>query len=75
MINVADHGKSPAGGYAVYLRYPGATRPRWGDYSWAIYVPGPVRKIYFASNYIQYLELHGVGVHADLRYMRRHAGR
>ena len=30
------------------------TRPRWGDYSWAVFVPGTGGKIDFATNYIQY---------------------
>ena len=33
---------------------PGPTRPRWGDYSWAIFVPWSGGKIDFATNYIQY---------------------
>jgi hypothetical protein len=38
----------PAGGYRP------ATRPRWGDYSWAIFVPWSRGKIDFATNYIQF---------------------
>ena len=52
MINVADLGKSPEDGFGEYQGYPGGTRPRWGDYSWAIY-PGTGDRIYFATNYIQ----------------------
>jgi hypothetical protein len=33
--------------------YPGATSPRWGDYSGGVYDPGS-GKIFFATNYIQY---------------------
>ncbi len=57
--NIADLGQSPQDGFTEYQGYPGATRPRWGDYSWAVFVPGfgPGRgggTIYFATNYIQY---------------------
>lgn len=52
-INIADLGQSPQDGFTEYDFYPGFTRPRWGDYSWAIYEPGTGR-FYFATNYIQY---------------------
>ena len=52
-INIADLGQSPEDGFAEYQGFPGPTRPRWGDYSWAIY-PGSGDRIYFATNYIQY---------------------
>jgi hypothetical protein len=51
VINVADLGESPQDGFTEYDGYPGPTRPRWGDYSWAIYSGGT---IYFSTNYIQY---------------------
>jgi hypothetical protein len=51
VINVADLGKSPQDGFTEYLGYPGATSPRWGDYSWAIYYDG---RVYFAGEYIPY---------------------
>jgi hypothetical protein len=51
-INVADLGQSPEDGFGEYQGFPGPTRPRWGDYSWAIY-PGSGDRIYFATNYIQ----------------------
>ena len=51
VINVADLGQSPEDGFTEYQGYPGPTRPRWGDYSWAIWSDGA---IYFATNYIQY---------------------
>ncbi|MGA8555165.1 MAG: hypothetical protein WB630_12175 [Candidatus Acidiferrales bacterium] len=51
VINIADLGESPQDGFTEYDGYPGPTRPRWGDYSWAVYSGG---KIYFATNYIQY---------------------
>jgi hypothetical protein len=53
-INIADMGKSPQDGFTEYQGYPGATRPRWGDYSWGLFVPGTGGRIYFANNYIQY---------------------
>ena len=39
-INIADLGKSPQDGFTEYQGFPGPTRPRWGDYSWGIFVPG-----------------------------------
>ncbi len=51
-INIADLGQSPEDGFGEYQGFPGPTRPRWGDYSWAIY-PGSGDRIYFATNYIQ----------------------
>jgi hypothetical protein len=53
-IRVADAGQSPQDGFTEYMGYPGATRPRWGDYSWAFFVPGTGGKIDFATGYIQY---------------------
>jgi hypothetical protein len=53
VINVADLGQSPQDGFTEYMGYPGTTRPRWGDYSWAIYLPGGGDRMYFATNYIQ----------------------
>ena len=52
-IYIADLGQSPTDGFSEYQGYPpvAATRPRWGDYSWAIYSNG---RIFFATNYIQY---------------------
>ena len=53
-IYIADLGQSPQDGFTEYAGYPPstATRPRWGDYSWAVYVPS-VGRFYFASEYIQ----------------------
>jgi len=51
--NIVDLGQSPQDGFTEYQGLPGNTRPRWGDYGWAVYVPGTGR-IYFASQYIQY---------------------
>ena len=51
-INIADMGRSPQDGFSEYQGYPNGTRPRWGDYGAAVYVPGT--GIYFASEYIQY---------------------
>jgi hypothetical protein len=53
-VNVADLGQSPQDGFSEYQGYPGPTRPRWGDYSWGIYMPNSGGRIYFATNYIQY---------------------
>jgi hypothetical protein len=54
VINIADAGQSPQDGFTEYQGYPGPTRPRWGDYSWAIFLPGSGGRIYFANEYIQY---------------------
>ena|SRR5215469_6971928 len=54
VINIADLGESPQDGFTQYLFYPLGPplyRPRWGDYSWAVYSGGV---FYFATNYIQY---------------------
>jgi hypothetical protein len=53
-INVADLGQSPQDGFSEYQFYPGTTRPRWGDYSWGIFLPGGGDRLYFANEYIQY---------------------
>jgi hypothetical protein len=53
-VNIADMGKSPQDGFSEYQGFPGPTRPRWGDYSWGLFVPGTGGRIYFANNYIQY---------------------
>jgi hypothetical protein len=53
-INIADLGQSPEDGFAEYQGYPGPTRPRWGDYSSAIFLPWSGGKIFFATNYIQF---------------------
>jgi hypothetical protein len=52
-VHVVDLGQSPQDGFTEYQGLPGNTRPRWGDYSWAIYDPGTGR-IVFATNYIQF---------------------
>jgi hypothetical protein len=57
VINIADLGKSPQDGATEYAPFPGPgdpPRPRWGDYSWAIFLPGGSNRLYFATNYIQY---------------------
>ena len=53
-INIANLGKSPQDGFTEYQGFPGPTRPRWGDYSWALFLPGSGDRIYFANEYIQY---------------------
>lgn len=53
VVNVVDSGQSPQDGFTEYQGLPGSTRPRWGDYSNAVYLLGS-GKIYFSTNYIQY---------------------
>ncbi len=53
VINVADLGLSPQDGFSEYMGFPGRTRPRWGDYSEGVFLPGTGR-IYFANEYIQF---------------------
>jgi hypothetical protein len=53
-VHIADLGQAPEDGFAEYQGYPGPTRPRWGDYSYAIFLPWSGGTIYFATNYIQY---------------------
>jgi hypothetical protein len=52
-VNIAALGQSPQDGFTEYQGFPGATRPRWGDYSWGFFVPDNGR-VYFANEYIQY---------------------
>ena len=59
-IHIADLGQSPQDGFTEYQNYGNPTpflfRPRWGDYSWAIFVPAGQpggNNFYFATNYIQ----------------------
>ncbi|MGO9962700.1 MAG: hypothetical protein ACLPUG_04630 [Acidimicrobiales bacterium] len=61
VINIVDLGQSPQDGFTEYQGYPGATRPRWGDYNNAIYLPGSGGRIYFATNYIEYPNCTGSG--------------
>lgn len=65
-IYITAKGQSPQDGFSEYQGWPGTTRPRWGDYGAAIFVPsaGPNAygrggqdgqgSIFFASEYIQY---------------------
>jgi hypothetical protein len=53
-INIADLGQSPQDGFSEYQGYPDGTRPRWGDYGNAIFLPNSGGRIFFASEYIQY---------------------
>jgi len=56
-INVADLGQSPQDGFSEYQPFPAPgspPRPRWGDYSWGIYLPGGSDRLYFANEYIQF---------------------
>ena len=52
-VNIVDLGEAPQDGFTEYQGYPGGTRPRWGDYHNAIFVPWSGGSIYFATNYIQ----------------------
>ena len=52
-VNIADLGQAPQDGFTEYQGYPDGTRPRWGDYSAAFYMPS-LGRIYFSTNYIQY---------------------
>jgi hypothetical protein len=60
VINIADLGKAPQDGFTEYQGYPGPTRPRWGDYSWAIFLPDSGGRIYFSTQYIQHQSCEGV---------------
>ena len=53
-INIANLGQSPQDGFSEYQGYPGPTGPRWGDYSWALFLPGSGDRVYFANEYIPY---------------------
>jgi hypothetical protein len=64
-IFITAVGQSPQDGFTEYQGWPGLTRPRWGDYSAAIFVPATGAAppgghgqapgtIYFGSEYIQY---------------------
>ena len=53
VIHIADKGLAAQDGFTEYQGLPGPTRPRWGDYSWAIFVPYSDGTVYFATNYIQ----------------------
>ncbi len=60
-IYIADLGKAPQDGFTEYMGYTASfgslsTRPRWGDYGAAIYIPATHGQgtTYFASEYIQY---------------------
>ncbi len=51
-INIADLGQAPQDGFSEYAPVQGGPpRPRWGDYSAAVFANG---QFYFANNYIQY---------------------
>jgi hypothetical protein len=52
-VNVVDLGQDPQDGFTEYDGYPGATSPRWGDYSGGVYDPRS-NKIFFSTQYIQY---------------------
>jgi hypothetical protein len=53
-IGIVALGAAPQDGFTEYQPYPApfGTRPRWGDYGAAVYVPGI--GFYFASEYIQF---------------------
>ncbi len=51
-IFVADLGKSPQDGFTEYQFFQTIFyRPRWGDYSWAVWSNG---RVYFSTEYIQH---------------------
>jgi hypothetical protein len=54
VIHIADLGMSPQDGATEYVGYPPVqdTRPRWGDYSQAIFVPA-MGGVVFSTEYIQ----------------------
>ena len=52
-VNIVDLGEAPQDGFTEYQGYPSGTRPRWGDYNTAIFLPWSGGSIYFATNYIQ----------------------
>ena len=58
-INIVDLGEAPQDGFTEYLGYPGPTRPRWGDYNNAIFLPWSGGSIFFATNYIQFKNCRG----------------
>jgi hypothetical protein len=66
VIHVADLGQSPQDGDSEYQGFPGRTRPRWGDYSEGVFLPGTGR-IYFANEYIQFPNCTGAGFTLTLR--------
>ena len=51
-IYVSAQGKSPQDGFTEYqyVQYNAFYRPRWGDYTWAVWSGG---SIYFSTEYIQ----------------------
>ncbi|MCI4352909.1 MAG: hypothetical protein L3K14_05920 [Thermoplasmata archaeon] len=53
VIYIADKGQSPQDGFTEYQGYAGGTRPRWGDYSAAMFLPYSGGTVYFATGYIQ----------------------
>lgn len=58
-IFIADLGKSPVDAIGEYFDFGtiygvnGFYRPRWGDYTWATFLPNSGGKVYFATEYIQ----------------------
>ena len=51
-VYVSAAGQAPQDGFSEYqlIQYSGSYRPRWGDYTWAIWSGG---KVYFSTEYIQ----------------------
>lgn len=64
-INIANLGKSPQDGFSEYQGYPGPISPRWGDYSWALFLPGSGGRVYFANEYIPYRTCTGKAFHPN----------
>jgi hypothetical protein len=52
-IYISASGQSPQDGFSEYqlIQYNAFYRPRWGDYTWAVWSGG---NIYFSTEYIQY---------------------
>jgi hypothetical protein len=64
-VNIAAMGRSPQDGFSEYQGFPGPTRPRWGDYSWGLFVPGTGGRIYFANEYIQFANCTGASFNVN----------
>jgi hypothetical protein len=54
VIHIADLGRGAQDGFTEYLGLPGGIRPRWGDYTVAVFVPANGGQFYFAGEYIEH---------------------
>ena len=75
VVHIADLGQSPQDGFTEYQGYPGATRPRWGDYGNAIFLPGSGGRILLRLRVHPVPELSAAQVHPHHRHLRRDEGR